>query len=189
MNGWNFWVNAVLGHAVSEYLYRELPDLSEGQLARRKSALVSEATLSTWAGHLRLGSFLILGKGEEQTGGREKNALLADAYEAVLGRHLHGPGLGRRLCLCACVRSKDPAFPGPAKGQWIPKAGCRSTRRKFTKKPPLYRLVKTKGPDHAKEFEVEVLVDGKSLARGRGKTKKEAEQDGATLALGVLQDS
>jgi len=61
--------------------------------------------------------------------------------------------------------------------------------QKIYKKPPLYRLVKTKGPDHAKEFEVEVLVDGKSLARGRGKTKKEAEQDGATLALGVLQDS
>jgi ribonuclease-3 len=178
--------DAVLGLAVSEFLYLEFPDLSEGQLARRKSALVSEASLSSWASHLDLGRHLILGKGEEQTGGREKAALLADAYEAVLGAiYLDLGWLKARDFVQESLRSV-PMSRSLQKTQDA-KSRLQEYTQRLTKKPPQYRLLKTQGPDHAKEFEIEVLVGGNCVALGRGKTKKEAEQDGATAALDSLE--
>jgi ribonuclease-3 len=181
-----FLGDSVLGHAVSEYLYVELPDLSEGQLARRKSALVSEATLATWASHLGLGRHLILGKGEEQTGGREKVALLADAYEAVLGAVYLDLGWEKANDFVKRSLKTVPLSRIVQKTQDA-KSRLQEYTQRLYKKPPLYRLLKTKGPDHAKEFEIEVMVGGKSIARGLGKTKKEAEQEGATSALEMLE--
>lgn len=181
-----FLGDSVLGHAVSEYLYRELPDLSEGQLARRKSALVSEASLATWALHLGLGKHLVLGKGEEQTGGREKAALLADAYEAVLGAIYLDLGWEKARDFVLRSLKTVPLSRTVQKTQDA-KSRLQEYTQRLYKKPPQYRLMKTKGPDHAKEFEIEVLVGGKSIASGKGKTKKEAEQDGATSALESLE--
>jgi ribonuclease-3 len=181
-----FLGDAVLGHAVSEYLYRELPDLSEGQLARRKSALVSEASLASWASHLELGKQLILGKGEEQTGGREKIALLADAYEAVLGAVYLDLGWDKANEFVTRSLKSVPLSRIVQKTQ-DSKSRLQEYTQRLYKKPPQYRLLKTKGPDHAKEFEIEVLVGGKSIASGKGKTKKEAEQDGANVALDALE--
>jgi ribonuclease-3 len=181
-----FLGDAVLGAVVSEYLYLEFPDLSEGQLARRKSALVSEASLSDWAGHLKLGQFLILGKGEEQTGGREKAALLADAYEAVLGAIYLD--LGWKEAREFVLRSlKEVPLSRNVQKTQDAKSRLQEHTQRLYKKPPQYRLTKAKGPDHAKEFEIEVVVDGKSVAKGKGKTKKEAEQDGASNALAALE--
>jgi ribonuclease-3 len=181
-----FLGDAVLGLAVSEFLYLEFPDLSEGQLARKKSALVSEASLSSWAIHLDLGRHLILGKGEEQTGGREKAALLADAYEAVLAAIYLDLGWERsRDFVHASLRSV-PLSRSLQKTQDA-KSRLQEYTQRLYKKPPQYRLLQAQGPDHAKEFEIEVVVGGKSIASGKGKTKKEAEQEGATTALDALE--
>ncbi|MES2201421.1 MAG: ribonuclease III [candidate division FCPU426 bacterium] len=177
-----FLGDAILGAAVSEYLYLSHPDLSEGQLARRKSALVSEAALANLAVHFELGKYLVMGKGEEQTGGREKAALLADGFEAVLGAiYLDLGWKEAREFIFGCLRS-IPLSRGLQKTQDA-KSRLQEYTQRLYKKPPQYRVTRTKGPDHAKEFEIEVVVEGKTAARGRGKTKKEAEQDGATQAL------
>ena len=181
-----FLGDAVLGHAVSEHLYRSLPDLSEGQLARRKSALVSEASLANWASHLELGRHLILGKGEEQTGGREKAALLADVYEAVLGAIYLDLGWDKANEFVLRSLETVPLSRSVQKTQDT-KSRLQEYTQRLYKKPPQYRLLKTKGPDHAKEFEIEVVVGSKVIATGKGKTKKEAEQEGATLALDSLE--
>jgi ribonuclease-3 len=181
-----FLGDSVLGHAVSEYLYRELPDLNEGQLARRKSALVSEASLAAWASHLGLGKHLILGKGEEQTGGREKVALLADAYEAVLGAIYLDLGWDKANDFVLRSLRTVPLSRSVQKTQDA-KSRLQEYTQRLYKKPPQYRLLKTIGPDHAKKFEIEVVVGGKGVAKGLGKTKKEAEQDGATTALEALE--
>jgi ribonuclease-3 len=181
-----FLGDSVLGHAVSEYLYREHPDLSEGQLARRKSALVSEASLAAWAAHLGLGRHLILGKGEEQTGGREKVALLADVFEAVLGAIYMDLGWDKAREFVHRSLKSVPLSRTVQKTQ-DSKSRLQEYTQRIYKKPPQYRLLKTKGPDHAKEFEIEVLVGGKRVATGLGKTKKEAEQDGANTALECLE--
>lgn len=183
-----FLGDSILGAAVSEYLYLSLPDLSEGQLARRKSALVSEASLATWASHLELGRHLLLGKGEEQTGGRLKAALLADAFEAVLGAVFLDLGWEAARDLVIRALEKVPLSKVVQK-TLDAKSRLQEHTQRVYKKPPAYRLVKAKGPDHAKEFEVEVLVDGRPVALGKGKTKKEAEQEGATLALEILENS
>jgi ribonuclease-3 len=183
-----FLGDSVLGHAVAEYLYNELPDLSEGQLARRKSALVSEATLASWALHFGLGRHLILGKGEEQTGGREKAALLADVYEAVLGAIYMDLGWEKAKDFVLRSLKSIPLSRIVQKTQDA-KSRLQEYSQRLYKKPPLYRLLKAKGPDHAKEFEVEVFVGGKGIAKGQGKTKKEAEQLGAQTAMELLEES
>jgi ribonuclease-3 len=183
-----FLGDAILGAIVSEYLFLELPDLSEGQLARRKSVLVSEASLANWATHLDLGKYLILGKGEEQTGGRQKAALLADVYEAVLGAIFIDLGWKEARDFVHRSLKSVPLSRSVQKTQDA-KSRLQEYSQRLYKKPPLYKLVKTKGPDHAKEFEIEVVVDSETIAKGKGKTKKEAEQDGATLALESLERS
>ncbi len=180
-----FLGDSVLGAAVSEYLYTQFPDLNEGQLARKKSALVSETSLAAWASHYEMGRYLELGKGEEQTGGREKQAILADAFEAVLGALFMDQGWkAAQDFIFRCVQ-ENPLARGVQK-TLDAKSRLQEWSQKLYKKPPFYRLLKTEGPDHAKEFEVEVLVGGQIIARGKGKTKKEAEQDGASRALDDL---
>jgi ribonuclease-3 len=183
-----FLGDSVLGHAVAEYLYREYPDLNEGQLARRKSALVSEASLAAWASHLELGKHLILGKGEEQTGGRQKVALLADVFEAVLGAIYLD--LGWEIAKKFVERSLEsvPLSRSVQKTQDA-KSRLQEYTQRLYKKPPQYHLLESKGPDHAKVFAIEVLVGGKRIASGKGKTKKEAEQEGATQALEALEQT
>jgi ribonuclease-3 len=185
-----FLGDAVLGLIMAETLYREFPEFDEGQKSKVKAALVSTGTLARQAEHLRLGTHLLLGRGEEKTGGRQKPALLADAYEALLaaiyldGGLEHAQAFVRREfdSLLAGVRRTGMA------GQ-DHKSALQEHLQSSDEPLPEYQLTGTTGPDHRKTFSVEVSVRGRPLAEGSGATKKEAEQEAARLALERLNRS
>lgn len=181
-----FLGDSVLGLVVARFLYEAFPNLSEGQLARRKSQLVSTTTLAGWARAMGLGPYLRLGKGEELTGGRDKDTLLADGFEAWLGALYldQGPDAAADLV----TRFLDgQAAASPAGRQADSKSRLQEHTQKLYKRPPHYRVAATSGPDHEKVFEVEVVIEGKVVAKGRGKNKKEAEQHGADEALKAVE--
>lgn len=181
-----FLGDSVLGLVVARFLYVSFPALSEGQLARRKSQLVSTSSLADWARSFDLGQYLRLGKGEEQTGGRNKDTLLADGFEAWLGAIYMDRGFSAAESFVFRFL-KDQAAASPAGRQADAKSRLQELAQKLYKRPPLYRLVGTAGPDHSKVFEIEVVIEGKILAKGRGKNKKDAEQKGAEEALKNLE--
>ena len=181
-----FLGDSVLGLVVARFLYVNFPTLSEGQLARRKSQLVSTSSLAEWSRSFELGAYLRLGKGEEQTGGRDKDTLLADGFEAWLGAIYMDRGYSAAEAFVFRFL-KDQAAASPAGRQADAKSRLQELAQKLYKRPPLYRLVGTVGPDHSKVFEIEVVLEGKVLAKGRGKNKKDAEQRGAEEALKNLE--
>lgn len=183
-----FLGDALLGQFVAERLFRDDPVASEGDLTRRKQALVSMPALAAAARRLDLGAHLILGRGEETSGGREKDSLLADAFEAVLGAIYLDGGIraGR-----AFVRSSLGSFMGGSTGG-DPSARDAKTElqerwQALSRVTPSYRIIATTGPAHAREFTVEVLAGDRVLATGSGRSRKAAEQDAAASALRTLE--
>jgi len=178
-----FLGDAVLGMIVAEALMRLAPDASEGQLTQRRAALVQEATLARLARELGLGEMLRLSQGEEKNNGRETQSILADAVEAVIGAVYLDGGLDaarnvvRRLLGEALDDAASGAFHADVKAvlQERLQAGGGGT--------PSYHVVATSGPEHLKEFEVEIVLNDAVIARGRGRSKKEAEKDAARNAL------
>ena len=182
-----FLGDAVLGMIVSEDLVREFPDWSEGQLSKSRSRLVNEGSLAEAARRLDLGSHLRLGRGEEKTGGREKPALLADAFEAILGAIYMDSGLEpaqhfvRRGLLDGVLENEDRR-----QGYSDSKSSLQEELQAKGQPAASYRVVEEKGPDHRKVFLVEVRA-GKAIARGYGTSKKEAEQAAARALLGSME--
>ncbi len=181
-----FLGDAVLGLAISHFLWYRFPDYTEGDLSRLRSALVNERELARVAERWDLGSFIRLGKGEEQTGGRRKPSILAGAVEAVLGAiYLDG---GWDAVLNVVKKQIIPLLPAfslrdPIKEiRWDYKTRLQEWMQAQFKKTPIYRLDKEEGPDHDKVFYVSVLMDNEVLARGKGKSKKEAQQNAAQVA-------
>jgi len=182
-----FLGDAVLGLAVSHLLIERFPNLNEGDLSRLRSSIVNEKELAKLASSLNLGDFLLLGKGEESTGGRQKPSLLADTLEAVLAAIYLDGGLEitidvvKRLfyAYLDSERDEDPLkiWDKDYKTQLQELA---QARFKLT---PGYVLETEEGPDHDKTFEVSVTLEGQILARGSGKSKKEAQQEAARWAL------
>lgn len=181
-----FLGDSVLGLVAARFLFEAFPDLSEGQLARRKSQLVSTSTLAEWSREMGLGSYLRLGKGEELTGGRDKDTLLADGFEAWLGAIYQDRGFRAAEEFVLRYLAVQPAATQAGR-QADAKSRLQEWSQKLYKRPPLYKVVGTTGPDHLKIFEVDVVVEGKVLARGKGKNKKEAEQVGAEEAMKALE--
>ena len=183
-----FLGDSVLGLLVARYLFERFPEQSEGQMARRKAALVSEAKLCDWARQLKLGPQLVLGKGENLTGGREKPAILADAFEALLGALYLDQGLDAARDFV--YRLLDAALKegGRFAGQ-DPKSKLQEVTQRLYKKAPRYQVSRAEGPDHAKVFDVEVFAEGERLGKGSGRNKKEAEQQAAEKALIYLDNS
>ena len=182
-----FLGDAVLDLLASEYLVEKFPKWTEGQLSKSRARLVNAQALELAARRLRLGEHLRLGRGEEKTGGREKPALLADAFEAVVAAIYLDGGLAAakemlRLTLfeLALEEGSTPLF----------EADRKSALQEFLQgrgKPPAeYRLAAESGPDHQKTFQIDVWAEGSCLASGQGSTKKEAEQRAAGTALGRL---
>jgi ribonuclease-3 len=179
-----FLGDSVLGFLVSDYLFRAYPDLTEGQLSRLKGFFVSSANLVKYAERVHLGSYLHLGKGEEKTGGRTKQALLVDALEAVLGAIYLDSGMdeARRVML----RFLEPQMEDVG----VSERQLRDFKTELQEQlqarhlgPAGYSVASEEGPDHQKLFTVEVIIDGESVARGVGLTKKAAEQAAARYAL------
>ena len=178
-----FLGDAVLGFVVADLLFREFPQYREGEKSKVKATLVSTTSLATVADRLDLGTYLLLGRGEEKTGGRQKQALLADACEAVIAAVYLDGGLeeARRLILrelapdVAEIRSPD--FLKDYKSALQELIQSNGGPR------PEYSVIETVGPDHDKVFRVDVRVGGEILGTGSGRTKKDAEQEAARLAL------
>jgi ribonuclease III len=183
-----FLGDAVLDMLASEYLLAMFPSWSEGQLSKSRARLVNAHSLELAARRLRLGEHLRLGRGEEKTGGRDKPALLADAFEAVLAAIYMDAGLPaarevlRRVLFEQAVEER---------GERIADSDRKSALQEFLQgrgQPPAeYRLAGESGPDHQKMFQIEVWVAGACLASAEGSTKKEAEQRAAHSALERLE--
>lgn len=183
-----FLGDATLGFLVSDWLYRDDEDAAEGVLTRRRQLVVRTSTLATAAAALGLDEAIRLGRGEEQTGGREKPTLMADTFEAVLGAiYLDG---GIRPCraflrrhlgetMRLARRSKQAVDDYKTRLQESVQARLRCT--------PRYRIVSTTGPAHALRFEVEVVIDDRVLGSGSGNSRKQAEQQAAREALHALE--
>jgi ribonuclease-3 len=181
-----FLGDAVLGLVVTDELFRKFPDASEGELTRAKSILVSRERLAAQARAIGLGDFILLGGGEDRSGGRQRKSILADTYEALLGALYLDAGLEKvrvfiKKNLLRNVGSLvGDKFHNNFKSwllEYIQAQGGKS---------PEYRVKDEQGPDHRKEFTVEVRVRNRVLGTGRGFSKKEAEQDAAKKAIESL---
>jgi ribonuclease III len=182
-----FLGDAVLGLIVADTLFHRFPGYSEGQKSKIKASVVSTQSLARHAERLGLGGHLILGRGEEKTGGRFKAALLADAYEALIAAIYLDGGIDAARAFLA--RELDAAISAGEQpdfhGQDF-KSALQERLQSLGKSLPEYRVVNEEGPDHRKVFHVDVIVSGETLATANGRAKKEAEQEAARLALSRL---
>jgi ribonuclease III len=181
-----FLGDAVLGLVVADTLFHQYPGYNEGQKSKVKAAVVSTQTLARQAEEIRLGEHLILGRGEEKTGGRFKQALLADAYEALIAAiYLDG---GLEAAAAFLRRELKPAIDAGSAQTFAPdyKSALQEKLQAIGRPLPEYRLSGSEGPDHRKTFTIEVVVNGEVLGAATGRAKKEAEQEAARLALARL---
>ena len=177
-----FLGDSVLGMLVADYLFRNFPDRLEGDLTRMRADMVCEKTLAAVAERIGLGEHLLLGKGEEQGGGRSRSSILADALESVLAACYLDGGIEaasefvRKFILVNVpVERMRNADYKTALQELI--------QQKKTNHSISYRLIGEFGPDHDKQFQVELLLDGQVLGVGTGSSKKRAEQAAAKAAL------
>ena len=181
-----FLGDAVLGLIVADTLFHQYPAYNEGQKSKVKAAVVSTQTLARQAEDIRLGDHLILGRGEEKTGGRFKQALLADAYEALIAAiYLDG---GLEAAGAFLRRELKPAIDAGVAQTFAPdyKSALQEKLQALGHPLPEYRLSGSEGPDHRKTFNIEVVVNGEVFGAATGRAKKEAEQEAARLALARL---
>ncbi len=176
-----FLGDAVLNLVVSDHLYRRFPERSEGDLARLRARLVNEPTLAEIARSLDLGSYILLGRGEEQGGGRERASMLADVLEAVVGAVYLDSGFGVAHAVVSRWYADRLEGLEDAPGDF--KSQLQEFVQQRDRRLPRYRITATEGPDHAKAFVAVVEVGGRVLGEGRGRTKKDAEQAAAAEAL------
>ena len=185
-----FLGDAVLGFVIADRLFRECPDWDEGQKSKAKAMIVSTTALARVGEGLGLGEHLLLGRGEEKTGGRRKRSLIADTFEAVVAAvYLDGGVIAAEQCIDRWFRSQlDAVRTGaPAPGLATDhKSALQERLQARDMGLPQYRLVGETGPAHRKVFESEVLAGERTLARGEGFSKKESEQQAAERALQVL---
>jgi ribonuclease-3 len=176
-----FLGDAVLGLVVTDHVYRALPDLPEGELAKVRASVVNSAVLAEVALELELGRALFLGRGEETSGGRRKPSILADALEAVMGAtYLDGGWEAAADLVLRLLGSRiDEAVRGPGGRDYKTRLQELATRR--FDQLPRYELEEA-GPDHAKRFSATVYLGGDALGRGEGGSKKQAEQAAARQA-------
>ena len=180
-----FLGDAILGMTVAKYLYQTFPDRPEGELTRMRADMVCEQTLAKVAVKIDLGLHLLLGNGEEQGGGRNRNSILADAVESVIAACFLDGGMeaaqqfiDRFILVEVPVRKLHNADYKTALQELVQQRKNQVLN---------YALVGESGPDHDKKFEVEVRLNGKVVGIGTGSSKKRAEQDAARMALEQLR--
>jgi ribonuclease-3 len=180
-----FLGDSVLGMIVTEELYRKYPDLDESRLSPLRSGIVNMRALAEIARSLSLGKYIRLGKGEEVTNGRDKNSLLADAFEALIGALYISEGFAKTSdCL---LRLIGPTLTNAmAMGAGLDGKTALQELVASQGKATLEYQVTMSGPDHDKNFEATALVAGEPIATGTGKSKREAEQAAARAAFTIL---
>lgn len=184
-----FLGDAVLELVITEHLFHRFDEASEGQLSKARSGVVNEARLAAAARELHLGDYLLLGKGEEAQGGRDKPSILADALEALLASVYLDGGLeaARQVFTELLSQAAERSLSRAPKRDF--KTNLQEKVQETLHVTPRYKLLSTSGPDHDKTFTVACLVDGQDIAQGTGKSKKEAEQNAARASLEALQQA
>jgi ribonuclease-3 len=181
-----FLGDAVLDFMVGEWLYQHFPEMAEGGLTRLRSALVRTEQLAEFAQQIDLGAGIYLGRGEEETGGRERPALLCGVFEALVGALYLDAGLQavrtfiEPLLLTkmgTVLLNRRETDPKSLLQEWVQSQGFG---------PPVYRTVDSSGLDHEKIFEVEVIVNGQGFGRGKGSSKQSAAKNAARDALELI---
>ena len=178
-----FLGDAVLSLVISEALWRRHPEEPEGPLTTRRAAVVSARGLADLAARLELGRYLVLGQGAERSGERRRGSVLASAFEAVIAAVYLDQGLDvtRDLLLrLTAPELEATALPATLKS---PKSQLQELAYASGGRPPLYRVLSVEGPDHARQYVVEVTVAGEALGRGEGSNRRDAETEAATAAL------
>lgn len=180
-----FLGDSVLGIVVTERLFRDFPDEPEGQLAKLRAAVVNAQALAEVAREIDLGNHLLLGKGEESTGGHDKSSILADAMEAVIGAMYISTDLETTRAFIERVFGPLIASSANLGAGLDWKTSLQERAAETDSGVPEYRVTDT-GPDHAKEFTAEVIVGGRVMGTGHGRSKKFAEQEAAAQAYAAL---
>ena len=183
-----FLGDAVLDLIVGEYLYYKFPNVAEGELSKLRASLVNEKGFQRLAEILNLGEHIYISLAEENNKGREKSSLLSNAFEALMGALYLEAGLSK--CREVCVSLLELAYPVIDMDSIF--RDFKTTLQELTQArfgdTPEYRLVRSFGPDHKKEFEMAVIIQNREISRAIGKSKKEAQQASAQLALEVLKE-
>ncbi|MFK2824966.1 ribonuclease III [Bacillus sp. B190/17] len=181
-----FLGDAVLELTISHYLFNKYPLMSEGDLTKLRAAIVCEPSLVMFANESDFGKYVLLGKGEELTGGRTRPALLADVFEAFVGALFLDQGMNAVLSFLEKI-----IFPKIDSGAFSHMMDYKSQLQEFVQRQTKglleYKILQEKGPAHSKEFVSQVSLNGEVLGSGQGKSKKEAEQLAAQKALTALK--
>jgi ribonuclease-3 len=183
-----FLGDAVLELTISQYLFKIYENISEGELTKLRASIVCEPSLVTFANQLSFGEFILLGRGEENTGGRTRPALLADVFEAFIGALYLDQGL-----LAVDQFLAQYVYPKISEGSFSHIVDYKSQLQEFVQRTGQgvidYRIIEEKGPAHNREFASDVRISGERLGLGHGRSKKEAEQSAAEEALRKLSQS
>jgi ribonuclease-3 len=182
-----FLGDSVLGLVLSRELFEKYPDADEGTLTKSRARLVNATSLAAHGRALDLGAHLILSKGEENTGGRQRASALTDAFEALLGAILLDGGFDVVREFVLREFAEDFAALTPGAGIENPKGELQELLQAKSPVAPVYETISAEGPDHDRQFVCAVLHNGIELARGSGKSKKAAESDAALAALKSLR--
>ena len=185
---YEFLGDSVLGLCVSDLLIKKYADFAEGTLSKIRAAIVNEKPLAELASRLEIGSCLLLGKGEEISGGRSKDSLLANAFEAVIAAIYLDSGFTRTKSILKKLMGSLLNDDSLHSQYFDYKTALQEFCQKAYKTAPVYRIVDSCGPDHAKIFDVEVTIADKVIQYGSGKSKKEAEKQAAQKAWQELHD-
>jgi ribonuclease-3 len=176
-----FLGDAVLGLAVTDHLFRNHPEMPEGELAKVRASVVNSASLAELAEELNLGASIMLGKGEDQSGGREKPSILADAAEALIGAAYIDRGWPAAVTMVMRLFGERIELAAAGPGGQDYKTRLQELCARGFDQLPAYDVMDS-GPDHAKEFEATVRIRGRQVGLGRGRSKKQAEQAAAKKA-------
>ena len=179
-----FLGDSVLGMVVAEYLFSHFQDRPEGELTRMRADMVCEKTLAAVANRVNLGEHLLLGHGEEQGGGRKRDSILADAVESIIAASFLDGGMEAAKGIIQRFILSDVPVIKPHNMDY--KTALQEQVQQKKNQVLTYHLVGESGPDHNKQFAVEVQLNGKPIGSGIGSSKKRAEQDAARMALEAL---
>lgn len=178
-----FLGDAVLDLSISHLIMERFPDLPEGEMSKLRASVVNEISLAALAEEIGLQQYILLGRGEERSSGRRKPSILADALEAVIAAIYLDGGFDAAFKTVSSLFSKLLSMTG----QYADfKTRLQEMTQERLKCMPVYTLKGASGPDHARSFEVELHIEGKLSGTGKGRTKKEAEQEAAKEALGKI---
>jgi ribonuclease-3 len=182
-----FLGDAVLDFVVGAWLYNHFPEMSEGEMTRLRAALVSTERLGEFGAQIEIGRALRMGHGEEESGGRTRGAMLCNAFEALVGAIYLDSGIDAAQIFLDPLLAQGVAEIRNGQGDRDPKSLLQEWVQARGGDAPLYRIVAESGPDHSKYFEVEVVVEGRPVARGEGRSKQAASKVAAREALKTLE--